>query len=165
MPRVILVSGSINAGKTTVSRLLVKRIPRTAHVAVDSLRDFVRWMPLSESIALNLANAAAVACNFLDAGLHVVLDSPLSQADHDGFVAALGGRAERLDAFVLAPPIEVALRDRGARPLDAWERARIHEMYEERIHEPGFGIAIDTSELTPDQTVDEILGHLGLPLR
>ena len=34
MPRVILVSGSINAGKTTVSRLLVKRIPRTAHVAV-----------------------------------------------------------------------------------------------------------------------------------
>lgn len=164
MPRAIFVSGSINAGKTTTARGLARRL-RAAHVEVDALHAFVSWMPLSESIPLNLANAAAVARQFLAAGLDVVIDYPLSQDDHDGLVAALRDHAEAIDAFVLAPPLEAALRDRGDRRLNDWERARIRELYEERIHAPGFGITVDTAELTAEQTVDEILAHLGLPAR
>lgn len=159
MPRVIFVSGPINAGKTTVSRLLARRLSGTAHVEGDALRHFASWMPLDESIPITLANLADVSRNFLRAGRHVVLDYLLSQQNHDQLVAALEPEATSLHSFVLAPPLHVALRERG-RKLNDWERARIHELYDMRIHEPGFGIQLDTGELTPDQTVEEILTHL-----
>ena len=160
MADVILVSGSINAGKTTVSRLLARRIPRTAHVEVDALRAFVPWMPLEESIPLNLRNATAVARHFLEAGLHVVVDYPLGPEHHDRLTRELSGLADAIHGFVLAPPLKVALLDRGRR-LDEWERDRIRVLYRQGFHDPGFGIAIDNGSQTPDETVAEILAHLG----
>lgn len=164
MPRAILVSGPINAGKTTVSRLLARRISGAAHVEGDALRAFVDWMPLEQAIAPTVANLADVSRNFLAAGLHVVVDYLLRPEDHARVVEALSGLASSVHSFVLAPPLHVALRDRG-RPLDEWERARIRELYDQRVHEPGFGVSIDTAELTPEQTVDEILAHLRRPPR
>jgi len=160
--RVILVSGPINAGKTTVSRLLARRLPRTAHVEGDALRHFASWMSLHESLPITLASLADVSRNFLHAGVHVVVDYLLSADQHAELVNLLEPEASALHTFVLAPPLHVALRERG-RPLDAWERARIRELYDERIHEPGFGVPIDTGELTAEQTVAEILAHLDAP--
>ena len=51
---IILLNGCINAGKTTVAKAIVSRTNEFAHVEVDALRDFIRWMPLEESIELNL---------------------------------------------------------------------------------------------------------------
>jgi cytidylate kinase len=160
VPLAILVSGPINAGKTTVSRLLARRLPRTAHVEGDALRHFASWMTLHESLPVTLANLADVSRNYLRADVHVVVDYPLSALQHAALVAALEPEASAVHSFVLAPPLHVALRDRG-RPLDDWERARIRELYEERAHEPGFGISLDTGELTAEQTVEEIVAHLG----
>ena len=159
MPRAILVSGPINAGKTTVSRALARRLSGTAHVEGDALRHFVGWMPLTEAVPLTLANLADVSRNFLRGGVHVVVDYLLSANDHAELVAALEPHASEVHSFVLAPPLHVALRERG-RPLNDWERARIRELYDQRIHEPGFGVPLDTGELTADQTVEEILAHL-----
>ena len=159
MPRAILVSGPINAGKTTVARLLARRIAGTAHVEGDALRAFVDCLPLEAALAPTLRNLADVSRNLLAADLHVVVDYLLRPADHAGLVEALAPAASAVHSFVLAPPLHVALSNRG-RPLDEWERARIRELYDERIHEPGFGITIDTAEQTPEQTVDEILAHV-----
>ena len=38
---IILLNGAINAGKTIVGRRLAALLPRTAHVEVDALREFV----------------------------------------------------------------------------------------------------------------------------
>jgi adenylylsulfate kinase-like enzyme len=160
MPRAIFVSGPINAGKTTVSRLLARRLPGTAHVEGDALRHFVSWMPLEEAVPITLANLAAVSRNFLRAGRHVIVDYLLSAEQHAELVAALEPESTSVHSFVLAPPLHVALRERGRR-LNDWERARICELYDQRIHEPGFGIQLDTGELTAEQTVEEILDHLG----
>ncbi|HKJ24125.1 MAG TPA: hypothetical protein VKB65_04835 [Myxococcota bacterium] len=159
MPRVILVSGPINAGKTTVCRMLARRLPRTAHVEGDALRHFASWMTLHESLPITLASLADVSRNFLRAGVDVVVDYLLSAEQHADLAGALEREASALHSFVLAPPLHVALRERG-RPLDDWERARIRELYLERIHEPGFGISLDTGELSAEQTVAEILAHL-----
>ncbi|MBW2314003.1 MAG: hypothetical protein JRH10_07410 [Deltaproteobacteria bacterium] len=161
MPRAIFISGPINAGKTTVSRLLASRLPGTAHVEGDALRHFVGWMSLEESIPLTLANVTDVSRNFLRAGRNVVVDYLLSAQNHAELIAALQPETDSLHSFVLAPPLHVALRERG-RPLNDWERARIRELYQLRIHEPGFGVQLDTGEMTADQTVDEIFEHLNL---
>ena len=160
MPRVLVVSGPINGGKTTVSRLLCQRLSGTAHVEGDALRAFVDWMPLEESIPINLRNLIDVSRNFLTAGQHVVVDYLLSAANHAQLVEELGPVADSLDSFVLAPTLAVALSDRGDRKLDDWERGRIRELYDQHIHDPGFGISIDTGEQTAEQTVEEILTHV-----
>ena len=58
---ILLLNGSINAGKTTVSQQIKTLLPRTAHVEVDSLHEFVRVDAAGgQAIPLNLQNAAAV---------------------------------------------------------------------------------------------------------
>ena len=55
------------------------------------------------------------------------------------------------------PKLEVSLKDRGDRKLDDWERERIKYHYKVGINNPSFGIIIETSEQTPQQTAEEIL--------
>ena len=159
-PMTILINGSINAGKTTVAKALAALLPRTAHVEVDSLHDFIGWMGLEESIPLNLKNAAAVGRNFLEYGLNVVISYPLNPPDYAYLAAELAGFP--LACFTLSPPLEVARRNRGDRELSEWERERIAFHYATGIANPAFGAIIDNAGQTPQQTAAAIVGQLGL---
>ena len=152
---VILINGSINAGKTTVSRALRDLLPRTAHVEVDDLHEFIEWMPLAESIPLNLKNAAAVGRNFLEYGLNVVVSYPLGPEDYNYLLDQFCGYP--LYCFTLSPPLEVARSNRGTRPLTEWEWQRIGVHYSSGIANPSYGTTIDNSRQTPEETAREIL--------
>ena len=154
---IILLSGSINSGKTTVSKLLVQRLPRTAHVEVDDLDDFINWMPLLDSIPLNLANASAVTRNFVAFGLNVVISCPLRQEDYDYLVHELTPLGVPIHCVTLNPSMAVALTNRGTRELTEWELSRIPQLYTEGISDPPFGITVDNTELTPEETARLIL--------
>ena len=154
---IILLSGSINSGKTTVSKLLVQRLPRTAHVEVDDLDDFIDWLPLLESIPLNLANTAAVTRNFVAFGLNVVISTPLRQEDYDYLMRELQPLGVPIHCFTLDPSMAVALTNRGTRELTEWERRRIPELYAEGIPSPSFGIIIDNAHQAPEETASRIL--------
>ncbi len=157
---ILLINGSINAGKTTVSKLLVQLLPRTAHVEVDDLREFIRFMPLLESIPLNLANTAAVTRNFVAFGLNVVVSSPLRQEDYEYLMRELQPLGAPIHCVTLSPSMAVALTNRGSRALTERELRRIPELYTEGIPNPAFGIIIDNAHQTPDETAREILGHV-----
>lgn len=165
MPKLVLVSGSINSGKSTVSRYLVELLPRAAHVQGDALRHFVTWLPLEEAIPITLSNITVVANTFLAAGLDVVIDYPLYKPSYEKLCAALSQTATSVHPFVLAPPLEVAQRRRGDRVLSQREVDRIGFHYRTNLHDPGFGIRIDNSGQTPLETAEVILRHLGLPNR
>ena len=154
---IILLNGSINAGKTTVSKLLVQMLPRTAHVEVDDLDDFIDWMPLLESIPLNLANAAAVTRNFVAFGLNVVVSMPLRQEDYDYLVRELQPLGVAIHCVTLDPSMTVALTNCGTRELTEWELGKIPRQYEDGRNSPPFGIIIDNTRQTPDETAREIL--------
>jgi hypothetical protein len=172
---IILINGVINAGKTTTGRQLAALVPRMAHVEVDALRDFVPFLPLAEAIPINLENAAAVTRNLVRHGFHIVLTYPLSPSDH----AYLQGQFADLDTpihiITLAPPLGVALTDRGARTLTDHERRRIREQFADNRHQPPFGITIDNRHqppfgitidnrhLTPTETATAILRAIGYP--
>jgi hypothetical protein len=154
---IILLSGSINSGKTTVSKLLVQMLPRTAHVEVDSLDDFIDWMPLLEFIPLNLANAAAVTRNFVVFGLNVVVSMPLRQEDYEYLVRDLQPLGVPIHCITLNPSMAVALTNRGTRTLTEWELRRIPQLYAEGIPDPAFGMIIDNAHQAPEETAWEIL--------
>ena len=154
----IVLNGSINAGKTTTSKMLCQLLPRTAHVEVDALRDFIAWMPLEESIPINLATAVAVTKVFLQHGLNVVFSYPLRAVDHTWL-------SQQFDVpihFVtLRPPMSISQQQRGARLLSDWEVSRIAYHYQTAGANPDLGMVIDNSQMTPEQTARLILEHVG----
>ena len=157
---ILLINGSINAGKTTVSQQIVQMLPRTAHVEVDDLSDFVEWMPLLESVPLNLANTAAITRNFVAFGLNVVISTPLFQDGYDYLTRELTPLGVPVHCVTLNPGMAAALTNRGTRELTEWELQRIPQLYAEGVHSPSFGITIDNASQTPEETARQILSSL-----
>ena len=157
---IILLSGSINAGKTTVGRALAALLPDTAHVEVDLLREFVAFLPLGDAIPIALENATAVARNLAHRQFNVVITYPIGVDEYYGFLAAFADLDTPIHAFILSPPLASALTDRGTRTLTDHERRRIREQYADNRHRPPFGIAIDNSAQTPEETARQILARI-----
>jgi hypothetical protein len=109
-----------------------------------------------------MENAVAVARNFLRAGLDVILSYPLSRSDY-GFVRS---RFEDVDAECIAITLyadrSVGKTNRGCRELTEWERNRIDWMHDHGLARPGIGPLIDTTRLTVEETVAEVLRLAGL---
>lgn len=154
---ILFLSGSINSGKSTVARLLVERVPRTALVEIDVVRDMVPWMPLEDSIPLNWTNAMSLIRNFVKADCNVVVPYPLSRANYERVMRELADIAVPMHVVTLAPRKDIALTNRGTRELDDWERGRIEHHYNIGINAPAFGHIIDNSAQTVEETVGEIL--------
>lgn len=153
---IILINGPINSGKTTLARHLAATMPRTAHVEVDTLREFVAFLPLAEAIPVSLENAATVTRNLVRRQFHVVLSYPLGVQDHAYLLAAWADLGVPIHTFTLAPPLATALADRGGRALSDHERRRIREQYADGRHRPPFGSILDTTHLAVAETADAI---------
>lgn len=150
---IIFINGSINSGKSTIAKLLAESIGKTANIEVDKIRDFVDWMPLEQSIPLNLKNTVDLIKNFVESGLNVVIPYPLSLKNYEYFVDNLKNIDQKIRVFTLAPKLEKVLLNRGSRELDEWEINRIKHHYETGIHNPSFGKIIDNSDQTPEETL------------
>lgn len=124
----------------------------------DALRHLVTWLPREEPIPLTLRNIISVSSNFLAAGFDVVVDYPLSKADYAQLSGALSGEATAVYAFVLSPRLEVAQSRRGGQVLSEREVERIAYHYRTSLHDPGFGVRIDNSDQTPEETAAVIFG-------
>lgn len=154
---IIFINGSINSGKSTVARLLIKELPKTALLEIDAFHKMIEWMPIDEAVPLNLENALTVIRNFIARDLNVIVPYPLSQRNYDYFVAGLKDLDIEMHVFTLAPKLEKALTNRGTRELTDWERQRIQHHYDVGIHKPNFGEIIDNTDQTPQETVKIIL--------
>jgi hypothetical protein len=154
---IIFLNGSINAGKSTVAKILVKELSNTALLEIDSLREMVAWMPIDQAVPINLENAVSVIRNFSKRGLSVIVPYPLSQKNLDYITNDLKDLNEKVFVFTLAPRLDKALTNRGTRELDEWERERIKHHYDIGIATPSFGEIIDNSEQTPEETMRYIL--------
>ena len=159
-PLIIFLNGSINAGKSTVAKLLAKKLPNTALVEIDAFHEMIEWMPIEQSIPINLENAVSVITNFAKRNLNVIVPYPLSQRNYDFMVENLKDLDADIHVFTLAPQLEKALTNRGSRELSDWEKERIQHHYSIGIHNPSFGEVIDNTEQTPEETSKYILTKL-----
>ena len=157
---IIFINGSINAGKTTVANLLLKKLSNTALVEIDAFGAMIDWMPIDKAVPINLENAVSVIRNFVMRGLHVIVPYPLSQKNYDFMLDVLKDLNTKIFVFTLAPKLEKVLMNRGGRELTDWERNRIKYHYKLGIASPSFGEIIDNTEQTPEQTADYIFNKL-----
>jgi adenylate kinase family enzyme len=157
---IIFINGSINSGKSTVSKILVDKLGNTALLEIDHLRNFIEWMPFEQAIPISLENAIAVIKVFISRGLNVVIPYPLSKNNYEYFLKKLKGSDTKIEIFTLSPKVEVVLAKRGSRSLTDWEKERIKYHYTIGIPNPDFGIIIDNSDETPEQTAELIFRKL-----
>lgn len=153
---IIFISGSINSGKSTVAKGLAKRFDKMAVVEVDCLREFVDFLPLKEAIPINLKNTVSVVKNLYEEGIGAIVPYPLSQENYKFISEQLAEYRDELQFFTLAPDLAVAANHRGKRRLTAAEIERVKYHYEIGINKPSFGIVVDNTNQTPQQTVEEI---------
>lgn len=157
---VIFINGSINAGKSTVAKLLSQKIGNAVVLEIDALRDMIPWVPLEEAVPINLENAVSLVHNFKQAGFNVIVPYPLSRKNFDFLKEKLGTDLEDCRFFTLSPNLETASANRGKRELNDWEKERVKYHYSIGINKPDFGDVIDNTDQTPEETADLIFKSL-----
>jgi chloramphenicol 3-O-phosphotransferase len=167
---VVVITGVMAAGKSTVAQRLAERLPRSAHIRGDLFRRMVvsgraEMAPGAEQEAerqlwLRYRLSAATADAYAAAGFTaIVQDVILGPGVVERYLGQLVTRPRHL--VVLAPsPAAVAARerDRVKKGYGEWTVEELDRGL--RADTPRIGLWIDSSGQTPDQTVDEILERM-----
>ncbi len=157
----VFVSGPINSGKSTVAALLSRMVPEGRFLDGDDYAP--RDQPFEKRIVIGLARLVEAALLEAGKGRMVAAAHPLSAADWTAVAEAFTRHRVEARCVTLAPPLALALTNRGSRALGDWERNRIAEMYELGFERPSFGLILDNSGETPEATARRIHRALGLP--
>lgn len=169
-PRIILITGTMAAGKSTVAQALAERLPMSVHLRGDLFRRMIvngqaeMTFTLSEAaqrqLQLRYDLAASAARRYADAGFTVVYQDIVIGPALSEVVAAL--RPYPLAVVVLLPRADVlAARDAARGKVGYPDRAVVDAFdYVVRFETPRLGLWLDTSDLTVPATVDAILAHL-----
>jgi chloramphenicol 3-O-phosphotransferase len=169
-PSIILITGVMAAGKSTVAQALAERLPKSVHLRGDLFRRLIvngrveMGFELSaEALAqlqLRYAIAATVAPLYLAGGFTVVYQDMIIGQTLVEIATKL--RAHPLYVVVLCPsPDVVATREatRGKRGYgNEAEVAAFDQVL--RSETPHLGLWLDTSTLTVAETVDQIIARL-----
>jgi predicted kinase len=167
---VVLVTGVMASGKSTVAELLARRLPRAAHVRGDVFRRMIvsgREDPLPSpseqaraQLRLRHRLSASAADLYAAEGITAVVQDIVLGPDLAAYVDRV--RTRPLHVVVLAPSaaaVRARERDRPKSGYGVWTVEALDRELRERT--PRLGLWLDSSELTPEQTVTEILANLG----
>lgn len=169
MPTLILITGIMAAGKSTVAQLVAERLPRSVHLRGDAFRRMIvngraqLGRDLSDEaraqLQLRYELAVASAGRYLDAGFSVVHQDIVLGESLAEVVRLYAGRAPHV--VVLCPSAEsVAAREAG-RGKVGYRGIAVADLDRAlREDTPRIGLWLDSSDLTPAQTADRILAQL-----
>lgn len=167
---IIIVTGVMAAGKSTVAQALAERLPRGVHVRGDifrrmivSGREEMRPSPSAEAIAqleLRYELGTMVAARYCDAGFDVVFQDIIIGDDLRRVVGLLGERT--VHVIVLSPSTDVVARREEGRHKRGYADGWTPEMLDRQLRETtrGIGLWLDTSDLSVEETVERIPDHV-----
>ena len=163
---ILNINGPINAGKTTVSKLLAKILPEALFVEVDDLLTDEEEDRLGLSMEegwkervdrlekIILQKKTDKTCRVL------IFAYPIVRKNYDRWKGYEDAQT-RFFNITLSPSLEKCLTNRGARELTEWELSRIRQMYDEHYHDPEFSdFILHNDDQTPEQTAQTVLDFL-----
>jgi cytidylate kinase len=165
---VYLITGPMASGKSTVARLLAARFEAAAHVEGDVFRrnlvagrHEMTSSPTPEALAqlrLRYRLSAMVADTYFGEGFAVVVEDVVAGPLLAEFADLI--RSRPLHVVVLLPSMETVASRAAARETSGYEHWSVERHYEGFVSDtPRIGLWLDTSEQTPEQTVDDILAR------
>jgi chloramphenicol 3-O-phosphotransferase len=169
-PQVIVVTGVMAAGKSTVSQLLAERFSRAVHLRGDEFRRVVvrgrvdmspHGDPEAErQLALRHRITARTADAYADAGFTVVVQDLFVGTSLMPFLEQVSARP--LSLVMLAPDVGTVMRREAERVKvgygDLWSIRDFDTKV--RAETPRIGLWLDSSQQTPEETVEEIVSRL-----
>ena len=171
-PALIVVTGIMAAGKSTIARLLAQRFARGVHIEADVLQRMIIsggvWVSqpgepdgeAAQQLHLRLKHMCLLGRSFFEAGFTVVLDDIIMGDRWYHLQEELRGLPFSL--VVLAPRVDVVAQQRDVNRSKntqghAWAAYLDHAL---RTTMADSGLWLDTSEQTPEETVEQILQRL-----
>jgi len=167
---VVLVTGISAAGKSTVSELLARRFDRGVHVRGDVFRRMVvagraEMAPDAgpealRQLRLRYTLGAATADAYFAAGFSVVVQDVVIGSGLADYVSMITSRP--LCVVCLVPSRAAVAARETSRAKVAYEGGKhgidaLDDVV--RAETPRLGLWLDTSDQTPEQTVDEIVAR------
>lgn len=157
---VIFLNGSINAGKTTVGKILAKKLG-AEFVEFDDISKAMPNFDLAKDIPKVIETGIKKTNELIQNGKDVVIAYPLRKTDYKKLEKNL---ITKPNYITLALRLEKVIRNRGTRQLSDWERSRVKYHYKTKIHNPDFGITINNSDISPEETAEKIIEALNIKL-
>ncbi|WP_068622294.1 AAA family ATPase [Paenibacillus tuaregi] len=168
-PSIILVTGIMASGKSTVAQLLSERFEKSVHLRGDIFRRMIvnnrkevnpdAGNEELDQLRLRYRLAAHCAEEYARAGFTVVVQDVVVGTVLNDFLSYI--RSRPVYVVVLCPDTTaVALREaaRSKKGYGLWSVEQLDRVL--RDETPKVGLWLDSSELTPEQTVDEIIIRL-----
>ncbi|NRR21126.1 AAA family ATPase [Brevibacillus sp. MS2.2] len=163
---IFLVTGIMASGKSTVAQLLAEKLTRGVHLRGDSFRRMIvngreEYMPepseeAIRQLRLRYKIAASTADTFFEEGFNVVVQDVVIGPFLGEFVEMIRNRP--LYVVVLTPnekTIEEREASRSKTGYGAWTIPHLNKILQTKTLK--LGMWIDSSEQTPQETVEEIL--------
>jgi chloramphenicol 3-O-phosphotransferase len=169
-PSIILITGIMAAGKSTVAQAVAERLPKSVHLRGDLFRRMIvrgraeMGFELSaEALAqlkLRYEIAATVAARYVAGGFTVVYQDIILAQTLTEIVDRL--RQHPLYVVVLCPSADVVAAREAGRNKQGYNHESEIAAFDHvlRTETPRIGLWLDTSTLTVDESVDQILARL-----
>ena len=168
----LLIIGIPGAGKTTVARKVAGTLDAAAHIEADAVHMMIRSgrrdpdpngdVEADRQLLVRAQNAGRLADSFAESGFFPVIDDVVVRKWHlEHWIQCVTTRP--LHIVLLAPEVEVALQrdtNRDDKTVGAvW--AFLDGALREELS--SYGVWIDTSSLSVDETVARVLGVIQQP--
>lgn len=169
VPKVLIVTGVMASGKSTVARAIAERLPRSVHIKGDVFRRMIvsgrsepepdNMVAAERQLALRHEITAMVAARYVQEGFSVVLQDVIL-GEH---LAQMTDSLSALDCGVVVlnpsvPEIEARERARAKKGYRGWTPSELVHALETET--PRIGLWLDTTNLSVEETVDAILDRV-----
>lgn len=163
---IYIITGIMASGKSTIAQLLAEQFEKGVHVHGDMFRKMIVKGNINmtpdysesaiEQLMLRYNIAAQVADMYYKAGFSVVVQDTYLGKNVHSFLKEF--KSKPIYFITLNPSIEAVIEREKKRHKTGYSTWEVESLHEVLINEnPRIGLWIDSSDMTPEETISEII--------